>query len=332
MNREHDGTMDRDLQLIRELADRSDAPESEVINARRMLQQAIAAEKAAPRRSWLPRLVPAFGAVAVLVIVAVIGTQFVRPTTAFAALNEVATVAERLDPLVVPPGQAVYVRSERTDLVQFAGEDFPGMEAPVLSLLVPQVREVWVRAGGGRRIAVTAAPPVFFDAAGEAAFSGSAAEESLAIGRTVTTELAAPEVDLPLDTLATDPELLRAQILELNAAEESGRSETVKLFETATALLRETAASPALRGAAVRVLAALDDAVEVTSDEASVTVAIDYEIDGFAYTRSIRLDRATSALVGEMVVLVDGDAEAGVPPGTALVDATYSEPTVVTLP
>ncbi len=332
MNREHDGTMDKDLQLIRELADRSDAPETEVIDARRMLQQAIAAEKSPPRRSWLPRLVPALGAVAVLVVVAIIGTQFVRPTTAFAALNEVASVAERLDPLVVPPGDAVYVRSERTDLVQFAGEDFPGIDAPVLSLLLPQVREVWVRAGGGRRIAVTAAAPFFFDPAAEAAFSGSAAEESLAIGRTMTTELAAPEVDLPLDTLAPDPELLRVQILELNAAEDSGRSDTVKLFETAAALLRETAASPALRAAAVRVLASLGDAVEVTSDEASVTVAVAYEVDGLTYTRSIRLDRATSALVGEVVVLVDGDAEAGVPPGTALVDATYSGPTVVTLP
>jgi hypothetical protein len=333
---------DRDLRAMRRLRDDAPAPPREVEAARRALQTAIDEEIAraaapAPRRGLRrPRLLarPAFAtAAAVLAVVLAVSlvAQVLRPAPAVAALTDLATVAETVDPLVVPAGSAAYTRSERTDLVQIPAEDVPGAPGTVVSFLLPQVREVWVAPGGERRLAVTADAPVFFDDAAREAFDAAGLAADYGVGVTEVTTFAPPEVDVDPAALPVDPEAMRAALVAL--ADGAGGDEAVAVFDTGGALLRETRATPQTRAAVIRALATFGDRLRVVDrTDDLLEVAVDLAVGDATLEHSLVFDPATAALVAETVVLVAGDPALGVPDGTALESATYSPPRIVAFP
>ena len=333
---------DRDLQLVRRLRDESSAPPEEVLAARERLFAAIQEEidgtaVSARRRRSLPRfatarLAAAAAAVAVVLVAVVVGSQLLAPPAAVAGLTELARVAEITEPPAVTAGSGIYVRSDRSELVQFAGEDLPGVDDAVVSFLLPQTREVWLRADGTRRLRVEVGIPVFFDPATEAAFYAAGFDAVYGVGIVDDVELARPEVDLDVGSLPADPDALEGALRQSLTAATDEHPVEVRLFELAGALLRETSASPELRAAALEVLAGIDGIELVEDTEQSLAVGLEFSVGDAGFVHTLAFDRASSALTGERVEYTGGDAGFGVPAGTALVEATYSIPTVRTLP
>jgi hypothetical protein len=333
---------DRDLRSIRGLRDRTPAPTEEVAAARRALQAAIdaeiatSAEQAMPRtrvRRWFAR--PAIAtvmAVLVLVVAVSLVAQVLRPAPAVAALTDLARVAEAVDPLRIPPGDAVYTRSERTDLVQIPAEDVPGAPGTIVSFLLPQVREAWVSPAGERRLAVTAGEPRFFDDDARSAFYAAGLAEDYGIGETEVVAFAPPEVDVDPSTLPLDPDAMRSALVAL-AEGDGAADEAVAVFDVGGALLRETRATPETRAAVIRALATFGDRLTVTerSDDL-LEVVVSFTVGAAAFEHTLVFDPAVAALVAERVTLTAGDDTYGVPDGTDIESATYAEPAVVPFP
>lgn len=331
---------DRDLQLLRRLRDESVASDAEVMTARRALSSAIHDEisRATKKRRFVlrPALLGSATAVAAIVVAVSLLGQLVRPTTATAALTEIAAVAEARVPLDVAAGEGVYVQSSRTDLVQLASEDVPGTTTPVFSFLLPQTREVWIRADGSRLLRTTNGEPEFFSDSDAQLFASSGMAAQFGIGEVETTDFAPAETQIDIAALPLDPGALKLALLAEAGEPEEARDaagEAADVMRIAAAVLRETTAPAEIRAAVLDVLAALGEQIEIVrNDDSVLEVAVEYQSSGSQLRRELSFDKASSALIGEQVVLVDGDDELGLPAGTMLVDSAFSVPTLTSLP
>ncbi|NNF63955.1 MAG: hypothetical protein HKN07_06815 [Acidimicrobiia bacterium] len=331
---------DRDLQLLRRLRDETVASDAEVMDARRALSSAIHDEisRATSKRRFVlrPALLGSATAIAAIVVAVSLLGQLVSPTTATAALTEIAAVAEARAPLDAAVGEGVYVASTRTNLVQAAAEDVPGATTPVFSFLLPETREVWIRADGSRLLRITLGEPAFFSDSDEQLFTASGLAADFGIGEVETTDFAPAETQIDVAALPVEPGALKLALLAEAGEPEEARDaagEAADVMRIAAAVLRETTAPAEIRAAVLEVLAALGDEIEIVrNDDDTLEVAVEYQSSGSQLRRELSFDKASSALVAEQVILVDGDDELGLPAGTMLVDSTFSVPTLAPLP
>lgn len=101
----------------------------------------------------------------------------------------------------------------------------------------------------------------------------------------------------------------------------------LKVLETCLEMLRETLIPPELRTAVLRVIAGLDLELVEESPDGAGTFSVSFETP--QPTRLTFTLAATGHLQSEESVLIDGDAELGVPPGTAETTAVYTVPRLV---
>lgn len=328
----------RDLQLLKRLRDESSAEAAEINAARRLLNAEIQREISGGRQrtrvsARLPQLVASAGiAVVALVVGVVIVAQLARPAPVTAELREIAAVAEASTPLTEQPGAGVYVESTRSNLVQVAAADVPGASGEVFSFILPELREVWVAPDGSRLLRVTVGEPRFLANGDAELFAAAELGAVFGVGEVEVVELAAPEVDIDLSALPLDIADLRIALLAEAGEGEEPVADAVRLFEVSGAVLRETTASGPLRAAVLEVLAAEGDSIEVLRNDDVLEIAVTYLRGGSEILHSLTFDKASSALVAERVTFVSADGSAGVPAGTAIVDATFSIPRIEPLP
>jgi hypothetical protein len=148
-----------DLELLRALRD-SDArdPSPEVrATARRALLEEAARARAPRKRRWLlaPAAAAAIAAVAVAIGTGVdSGDVAPPPSSARAALERVARVAQSQTSLDVPPGKFLYIRERDAYLATVA-------DKPSWSTITPETRETWVGRDGSGRFVIRGRAVVF---------------------------------------------------------------------------------------------------------------------------------------------------------------------------
>lgn len=273
-------------------------------------------------RQWQQWTVPALAGSLAVILVAVILLQVGQPSPAAAALGEIATLVELVDPITIPDQSFVYTKSRSTVRAFIQADGIKGRDTP-LTYLLPKTREVWVGRDGTLQLRITAHTPIFFSATDEADYFAEGLDEADRIGETVT-QTAVGVVSI-LDWLEwpTTPEELEAAIVEslIGDAEEP---RNVLVAERALELIIETTATPELRTAALRVISNLSGVdLDKRRPDGGGTFSITYDqprptrmavtIDGRGnVVRFTRIDLA-------------GDPAGGVPPGALLVD-TILEP------
>lgn len=273
------------------------------------------------RRHRLRRPV-ALTAIAATIIIVGIAFSSLRPTAAQAALLQIAEAAGQIDSLTIPPGQYAHTRSEAVNLA-FTSTS-PDDPNPIAYLL-PTTRQLWISSTGITHIIATTGRPTFFDLADEAAYVASGYETLDNVGQTVTETLEGSATILTERTWPTDPEPLRETIVALIPATHE-RPLDVEILDLALDLIREVGPEPALRAAAVQVIATLDPRiVERTSDQ--TTFALSYTTPDYT-TITFSLD-PNGYLLYETITDNNGDADLGIPPGTQTSATRYS-PTMIT--
>ncbi|MEX1133966.1 MAG: hypothetical protein WED83_03875 [Acidimicrobiia bacterium] len=197
-----------------------------------------------------------------------------------------------------------------------------GLEKEYVAYLLPTVREVW-RAPEQRfiQIRTDTDTPEFFDPVIEAAYYANSLDEADHVGQILTEQLTDVVDDLVETVWPTDAEQLKAAMETYLSTGDTGPTEA-RMFHLATAILRESNPSPALRAAALEVLAGLD--LELVEEDAETfTVALTYS-DPNPTRDSITLSRQ-GELLGEKSVLFEGDPEIGIPPGMTISRVEYLE-------
>ncbi|HLF61914.1 MAG TPA: hypothetical protein VI980_12135 [Acidimicrobiia bacterium] len=288
-------------------------------SALRHLQESMAKE---PRPRWLSRyrrLVVAVTALLIVVMLLVVPTFFSNP--AQAALGEIATAARAAAPRDIPEGGFLYTRSERVDLRIRPGTEF-GLEQESVAYLLPTVREVW-RSPEQRFIQTRTytGAPEFFDPATETAYYEHSLNEADHVGQIQTEQSTDVADDLVETVWPTDPEQLKIAMETYLTTGDTGPTEA-RMFHLATAILRESNPSPALRAAVVEVLAGLDLEL-VDEDKNAITLAVTHA-DPSPTRDSITLSRQ-GELLAEETILLDGDPGAGIPAGGTFSEVEYLE-------
>lgn len=204
----------------------------------------------APRATRPPRhlvlTLAAIAALAVFITALVVADAGDRRPAAAAALESLAQTAETAP---MPDGPIIYTRSRN------------GFRTGSPTGFVPYrfnlewTRELWVSPkDGSGRLREVYDPPTFPTPDDKQAWIRAGSDPH---GESFD-ELKAPgSLLLPWDvrSLPTDPEDLGARLLDLHA--ETGRSDTMVLFDQVASILRETGAPPALRAGAFRLAASL---------------------------------------------------------------------------
>ncbi len=255
-------------------------------------------------------------AVAAVVVVGVAITAL-RPPAATARLDRLAVVAERAQQPLPTGAEALYVRAQVTELTQE-----PLSNGDLLSFLAVRRIERWFGAEGQLRVRTVFEAPIFFRPGDEAAFD----EAGLATlyGEGVTSDETFEQVgadELAVADLPTDPGELRARMLaDLDAAGNASLLRPVRMLELGASLLQAPDATPALRAAALRVLAE-EDGVDVTEaetpDGSVVEVSVSYETEAARFVRSLLFEAATSHLAKSSLLARDA-LPGGVPAGTVI--------------
>jgi len=262
-------------------------------------------------------------AVALLVVLAVSLIQTASTSPAEALITELAEVAEVTDPLVIPDDLFAYTQTEATVLMEVDPESLEGVEIPHDSLAygLPQTRETWMGDEGTARLSTTYFRPVFFSSADEAAYYAAGLDQRDRIGETVTETQ--PDASGVLDEMdwPTDPVELETRIRSLVGDTD------LEVLETSLKLLRETLIPPRLRTAVLLVIAGLDLELVDESPDGAGTFSVSFESPE-PKRWTFTLD-ATGYLRFEELILVDGDPDRGVPPGTAEYTADYTAPRLV---
>lgn len=293
----------------------------EIERSQRRLETAISAEKAATSRRETPRrLVTWVAAAAVVTVTVVAVVPFLARDQAEAALIELAQAARQATPLDIPEGSFIYAESSGFNLVGREAEEF-GLEGGSVSYLLPRTRRVWKSPENDFvMLEVTYEQPAFFDPVAEAAYYGMGLDETDQVGQT-TREQFTGVID-PVDEInwpTNNDDLLKAMISYLDA-EPSASAELVNL---AVNLLRERSPSPQLRAAILEVLADLPVEL-VREDRETITIGI---IDA-GRNQTFTLSRS-GQLLAETATLIDGDPQAGIPPGTVTTRIEYQPTEVV---
>ncbi len=294
--------------------------------SRRALQAAIAEAKqqGRTRRPVVRRrgvLVSGLvGSVAVAIAaVALLVSQLGQPTAAEAAFGEIAHVAEIVDPLTIPAQQYAYTRFEQIAEGTEPAEAFNGLRDRPMAYLGSFTREMWVGADGTVQMRTTAHRPQFFSAQDEADYYAAGFDVRDNIDRTVTQTFTgvtsiANDRDWP-----TEPDALRETIVSL-LPESDERPLPVQILDSALDLVREPDTPPALRAAALRVIAGLGLTLSDRTEDGRATFTVAYDTPERT-TWSFTIDGA-GQLRHESMTLIDGDATLGVPPGTVVLKTT----------
>lgn len=289
----------------------------EIERAHRRLDTAISAEKAATsRRETRRRLVTWMAAAAAVTVAAVAVIPFLARDQAEAALIEVAQAAREATPVDIPEGSFVYAESTGFNLVGREAEEF-GLEGGSVSYLLPRTRRVWKSPDNEFvMLEVTYDQPTFFDpdAEAEVAYYKMGLDDTDQVGET-TREQFAGVID-PVDEINwpnNRTDLLDAMTTYLDTESPT----TAELVNLAVNLLRERNPSPQLRAAVLEVLADLPVEL-VREDRETITIGI---IDA-GRNQTFTLSRS-GHLLAETATLIDGDPQAGIPPGAVTTDIQY---------
>lgn len=316
------------VRALRRLAGQPQPTAADRRQAEEALQQAIDQEASKERRLRPPRRSWSIGfAIAAVVVIVGLTVQLLRPTAASAALSEIASAAERVDPLVIPAQSFAYTRSETTLLAVQPSDAFGDVKVPAqgVAYLLPQTREAWIGADGTVQLRLITHPPTFFIPDTEAAYYTAGLDLTDRVGETVTTTVSGASSLLKSRTWPIDPNQL-LQVLRSLFPSDRGLPEAVEILDLALDLLRETGAAPELRAALLRVLSTLDlELVERRSDGA-VQFAVTYEAP--LLTRDTFTLDPSGYLLEENTTLIEGDPNLSIPSGTVIWNALY-EPTSI---
>lgn len=279
-----------------------------------------------PRRSsfsagWKPRTTLAV-VVALTVVIALVGLQLVRPTAATAGLLEIAQAARLVEPADIPAGSFAYTRSDATVLA-VVPEDAIGDAGGPLAYLLPAEREIWTGDDGFVQLRTTNHTPIFFRPDDRQRYDAAGLDHIDRVGETMTQTVTGATGILDERDWPTDPDQLRATIRSLTL---DPTAEDV--LTTAIALIRETQATPALRAAAIEVIAAIDgiELVEATTGTTTFGLTVD---SAPRRTYSFTLTN-TGSLTVETITLPDGNPDIGIPPGTISTNTRYHPIRIVT--
>jgi hypothetical protein len=300
--------------------------------SRRALNAAIADARhrsgTKPARGWKDMLVPGLvGTVAVfLLFVALVVWQLGQPTGAEAAFGEIAQATELVDPLTIPAQHYAYSRSEQIVEVVEPVDAFDSVRDHPMAYLLPETREMWVGEDGIVQLRITARTPQFFSAQDEAYYYTAGFGDRDNIGEPVTETFTGTTSIVDERQWPTDPDELKATIVSL-LPESYGRPLGVEILDSALDLIREPAAPPSLRAAAIRVIAGLDLTLTKRTGDGGGTFAVTY--DGpQRITMTITID-GEGQLLNESTNLPDGDPTLGIPAGTVVSQANYNPTQIV---
>ncbi len=311
-------------QVVRHLAGQPQPTDADRQITLRALSDAMRTEhlQRRPRLSgWPFRPVPAMIASAVVILaLVVVALQITRPTAAEAALGEIATAAELVEPATIPDQQYAYSQSESLVLGVAPPEAFPqGRERP-LAYLLPTDRETWIGADGTVQLRTTTGTPRFFSSADETDYYRAGLDRLDLVGET-TTETFDNVVSI-LDERAwptTPSELVDA--IRQSLPQGHDRPESVGVLDLALDLVRLPDAPPPLRAAALGVIAGLDLTLAERRPDGGGTFTISYD-EPRPTTISVTLDGAGHVL-HESITLIDGDPTLSIPPHTITAETTY---------
>ena len=290
----------------------------DVVKARTRLERAIAAELEAAALKEKTRHFAIWGVAAAVLAVVLVALPVMTRDPAQAALIEIARAAREATPLDVPSGDFILNESERLDLAVRPGADV-GLSNEFIAYQLPTTRKVWRNPQQGFfQVQTTVEDPIFFDPIVESAYYSAGINEADQVGETIVeqyTDVTDPLIETNWPTKADD--LLE----EMEAFLGNGQPSTpAEILDLATDLLRETNPTPQLRGAVLEVIAQLPLDFERQGSQ-SITISV---IEGGRQT-TVTLSR-TGELITETVVVLNGDPELGIPPGT-VVEKVQHQPT-----
>jgi hypothetical protein len=309
-------------QTLRQMVGNPQPTDADRQHTRRILAAAIRSDTrpARPARHWFAT--PAFVASSlVVVLIAAITVQVLRPTPVQAALAEIAAAAQKADPLTIPDQQYAYRHTEAVNLVVVPDDAFePGHRDTPLAYLLPTVREEWIGTDGTVQLRTTANTPTFFTPEDESDYLQAGLDQTDNIGQTITETFGNVTSILDDRTWPTDPDQLETALTAMTPAG-SETPETVDIFNLALAFIRQPDTPPALRSAALGVIARLDLTLSEHTSDGTRTFTLTYTEPQPA-TITVTLD-TNGQLLYESVGLTDGDAATGVPPNTTISANTY---------
>ena len=293
----------------------------ETERAQRRLEAAIAAEQAIAHRRQTRRRPTTWIAAAAAVTVAVVALHpFLNRDQAEAALGEIAEAAREATPVDIPQGSFIYAESAGFNLVGRDADEF-GLEGGSVSYLLPGTRKVWKSPDSDFvMLEVTYDQPTFFDPDAEAAYYRMGLDETDQVGETTREQFTG--VTDPVDEINWPDN--RDDLLDaMNTYLGTESPTTPELVNLVVNLLRERNPSPQLKAAILEVLADLPIEL-VREDSESITIGI---IDA-GRNQTFTLSRS-GHLLAETATLIDGDPQAGIPPGTVTSRIEYQPIEVV---
>jgi hypothetical protein len=318
-----------ELNLVRELFPEQSPPDAA---ARERIRAAVAARtlgRRRPQRWHVRRLVPAVGTAALATAAALFflatGTGGTGAASAARLLRQAAATARSQRSLAtLEPGQYLYTKSTSEYLNTVA------LKSGSYAVMVPYVREIWLRRDGTGWVNQTSGTPFFLDERDRQAW--------IAAGRP---QLGADTMDLPLQNsdgptapmasldLPSDADVLYVR-LQHDAAGYGSRM-YAEMFTMIGDSLRENYATPAQRAALFEVAARLPGITLIPA----TTDAAGRPADGVAFDDSqnrvrmtLLFDSTSRALLGEEDSFLAGNFR-DYPAGTVIGRVAYLEQTVV---
>jgi hypothetical protein len=277
-------------------------------------------------RPWLAAAAVAGAALGVAVVVPVLRTGLGgAQAEAAEVLRRAARAAEEEAPVASLDGYR-YTRSEGAFLSTTA-------DGPAYSVLVPEVREIWVAPDGSGRLLQREEKPIFLgprdrlrwqESGSPPVGGGRTSEETFGPGGLAYVDL---------QSLPTDPEALFESIRD--RAEGTGVGDVgAEMLVIVGDLLRETVAPPELRAALYEVAARIPgiELVGQVTDPAGrrgVAVAVESDYSGALTRQELIFDPETSEMWAERQVLLEEATWVDVQPPAVIGYAVYLEAGVV---
>lgn len=251
--------------------------------------------------------------------------QLARPSETSATMEEIASAAEKVNPLDMPDQSYLYIASEWTALAATPAEllEETEFDREHLYYLAPYDREIWVGVDGSIQLKTTRHPPRFFSPDDERVYYEADLDEWEHIGETITETFGPPET---VETWPTELEALDQVITSHIAGRE--RPPDVEYLEEALNILRERLVEPQQRANTLRLIGRLEDLEVVTSDEEGTTFAIEYPDQGIE-TRMVVTLSPEGYLLAEKAISLEENPAYGIPANTTVSSANYTIPRVV---
>lgn len=309
-----------DAALRRLVGDPEPSPQDRQLGDKR-LHRAVEAEAPISRSGSDWRLLMV---AAVTTLLLVVGYAVLRPSQVDAAVEEMATAAEAVDPIVLTSEEFFYTRAEVANLGLVGSEELGGVafDQEQLVYLLSSLRETWVGADGGIQIRTRHGTPTFFTVDAEAAYHEAGLDERDGIGETITEAFPPPETteSWPISIDALD-EAIRERTAD------RGLPHTIEYLDVAIDILRENLIPPQLRANTIRLIGQLPG-LEVSRENERVTFAADYEDNRIPTRYTFTLDRHGN-LVSEATSIAEANAQLGIPAGTTITAASYIDQQIV---